>query len=64
LYQDTIWAHLECVHLVSDQAFLDVNFVGTNKVYSLLRIPKAWKRYFRRAEAVFLTPKAVKALWV
>ena len=57
LYQNTIWAHLECVHLVSDQTFLDVNLVETYEVYSHLHIPNAWEHYFCRAGAVFYSQK-------
>ena len=46
LYQNTIWAHVECVHLMSDQMFFDVNLVETYKVYSHLHIPNAWGHYF------------------
>ena len=42
--------------------FLEVDLAKTYEVYSVLSIPKLWKHYFRRAEAVFRTPKAVKAL--
>ena len=57
-----IWAHLECVHLVSDGALLEVNLIETLEVYNRLRMLKEWKHCFRRAEAVFWMPKAVKAL--
>ena len=52
-FTNTIWAHLKCVHLVSDQTFLEVNLVETYEVYSYSRIPLAWEHYFSRAEAVF-----------
>ena len=42
--------------------FLEVNLAQTYEVYNVLSIPKLWKHDFRRAEAVFWTPKAVKAL--
>ena len=59
--RNTMWAHLECVHLVSDQTFLDVNLIETYEIYHPLSIPNSWKHYLRPAEAVFWTPEAAKA---
>ena len=59
---NSIWVHLECIHLVSDRAFLDVNLVQTYEVYTLFRIPNAWKHFFRIAEAAFLMPHTMKAV--
>ena len=46
-------AIMECVDLVFEQAFLEINFVETERVYSLLRAPNHGNTIFVKRKPSF-----------
>ena len=47
---------------MSDGVLSEVNFIETLEVYSCLRMLKAWKHCFRRAEAMFFDAKSCESI--